>query len=471
MTKKTKLRPRVAMPMQAALTRRGNFDEVAQGYTLEQAQSEAERCLQCKKPTCQAGCPVEVDCKTFIRHVAEGRLAEAYATIKATNSLPAVCGRVCPQEKQCEAACKLNPTGQPVAIGRLERFVADTYYTENPCTAITGGDACRMLREDLRVACVGSGPSSLTVAGYLAALGVSVTVFEALHEVGGVLVYGIPEFRLPKSIVQTEVDFLKQMGVVFKTNWVVGKTVTVQDLSDQGFGAVFLGVGAGLPRFLNIPGESLLGVYSANEYLTRVNLMRGYKFPAVDTPVAKGSQVTVLGGGNVAMDAARTALRLGADKVTIVYRRTKEEMPARLEELEHALDEGVCLENLVAPVAFNGDAQGRLQSLTVQRMELGAADESGRRRPIPVEGVFFDIPTDLAILGIGTGPNQVLLRETPELALNKWGYIVVDPLTGETNIPLVFAGGDIVTGAATVVLAMGAGRNAAREIARRFGLL
>jgi len=460
------------MPMQDPQVRRCNFSEVALGYTLEQAQIEAARCLQCKNPTCQVGCPVEVDCKAFIHHIVEGRLDEAYKTIKATNSLPAVCGRVCPQEKQCEFKCKLNPTGQPIAIGRLERFVADSYYAANPCdAAITGAEDCRLLREDLKVACVGSGPSSLTAAGYLAALGVSVTVFEALHEVGGVLTYGIPEFRLPKSIVRTEVEFLKRMGVAFKTNWVVGKIISIQDFFDQGFNAVFIGVGAGLPKFLGIPGESLLGVYSANEYLTRVNLMRGYKFPEVDTPVASGKLVTVLGGGNVAMDAARTALRLGAEKVSIVYRRTKDEMPARLEELEHALEEGVVLENLVSPISFNGDEGGQLKSLTVQRMELGEPDASGRCKPVPVEGDYFDIPTDLAILGIGTGPNQVLLRETPELTLNRWGYVQADPETGETEIPMVFAGGDIVTGAATVVLAMGAGRKSAREIARRLGLL
>lgn len=471
MAKKSKIQPRVSMPMQDPMVRRGNFDEVALGYTLELARQEAGRCLQCKNAPCQSGCPVEVDCKTFIRQVAEGDLDAAYRTIKSTNSLPAVCGRVCPQEKQCESRCKLNPLGQPVAIGRLERFVADSYYAVNPCDAITGADDCRLIREDMKVACVGSGPSSLTAAGYLASLGAAVTVFEALHEVGGVLTYGIPEFRLPKSIVRTEVEFLKRMGVEFKANWVVGKTVSLQDFFDQGYKAVFIGVGAGLPKFLNIPGESLLGVYSANEYLTRVNLMRGYKFPDVDTPVAAGRQVTVLGGGNVAMDAARTALRLGADKVTIVYRRTKEEMPARLEELEHALEEGVCLANLAAPVSFNGDENGQLQSLTVQRMELGEPDASGRRRPVPVDGDFYDIPTDLAILGIGTGPNQVLLRESPELTLNKWGYIQADPETGETEIPMVFAGGDIVTGAATVVLAMGAGRKSAQEIARRLDLL
>ncbi|GAB1410455.1 NADPH-dependent glutamate synthase [Desulfovibrionales bacterium] len=471
MNKKAKLLPRVPMPMQDPQARRRTFTEVALGYTQEQAQAEARRCLQCKNPTCQNGCPVEVDCKTFIRHVAAGDFGAAYTTIKNTNSLPAVCGRVCPQEKQCELRCKLAATGQPVAIGRLERYVADTFYAANPCDAITGAEDCRLLNPDLRVACVGSGPSSLTAAGFLAANGISVTVFEALHELGGVLTYGIPEFRLPKSIVHTEVEYLRQMGVEFKTNWVVGKIISVQDFFDQGYQAVFIGVGAGLPKFLGIPGENLLGVYSANEYLTRVNLMRGYKFPDMDTPVAQGRQVVVLGGGNVAMDAARTAVRLGADKVTIVYRRSKEEMPARLEELEHALEEGVHLENLAAPVAFSGDENGHLTSLTVQRMELGEPDASGRRRPVPVEGAFFEIPTDLAILGIGTGPNQVLLRETPALTLNKWGYIQADPETGETEIPMVFAGGDIVTGAATVVLAMGAGRRAAREIARRLGVL
>jgi glutamate synthase (NADPH/NADH) small chain len=466
----SKIRPRVPMPMQDPAVRRGNFQEVAQGYTPEQALAEASRCLQCAKPTCQAGCPVEVDCKGFIAHVARGDVGGAFRVIKATNSLPAVCGRVCPQEKQCERACRLWPTGQPIAIGRLERFVADSYYAASACaSAISAADVCVLPRQDVRVACVGSGPSSLTAAGYLAALGAQVTVFEALHEIGGVLVYGIPEFRLPKAIVATEVEHLHRLGVEFRTNWVVGQTVGLEELLAQGFQAVFVGVGAGLPQFPGIPGESLLGVYSANEYLTRVNLMRAYLFPQYDTPLPVGRQVTVIGGGNVAMDAARTALRLGALEVTVVYRRTRQEMPCRLEELEHAEEEGIRVVELASPKAFVGDASGRLVGLHVERMALGEPDASGRRRPLPT-GETQILPTDLCIIGIGTGPNPVLLRATPQLARNRHGYIAVDPTTGETSIPMVFAGGDIVTGAATVVLAMGAGRRAAQEIAHRLGL-
>ncbi len=465
-----KLRPRVPMPMQPPLVRRGNFTEVALGYSLEQAVAEARRCLQCKKPTCQGGCPVEVDCKGFIAHLVHRDVEGAFAVIKRTNSLPAVCGRVCPQEKQCERACKLAPTGEPVAIGRLERFVADTYYASDACaSAIAAAKQCRLPREDVRVACVGSGPSSLTAAGFLAALGAQVTVFEGLHEVGGVLVYGIPEFRLPKSIVATEVEHLRRLGVEFRTNWVVGQTVGLTELFHQGYRAVFVGTGAGLPQFLGIPGESLLGVYSANEYLTRVNLMRAYAFPRYDTPLPQGRYVTVIGGGNVAMDAARTALRLGAQEVTVVYRRTQAEMPCRAEELEHALEEGIRVRELLAPVAFEGQ-DGWLSGLRVERMALGEPDESGRRRPVPT-GETEVLATDLCIIGIGTGPNPVLLRATPGLRLNARGYIDVDPTTGETSIPMVFAGGDIVTGAATVVLAMGAGRRAAREIAQRLGLI
>ncbi len=444
-----------------------NFDEVALGYSLEQAMQEASRCLQCKKPTCQAGCPVEVDCKGFLYALAQGDVPQAYEVIKATNSLPAVCGRVCPQEHQCEGRCRLNPAGKPIAIGRLERFVADSYYTDNLCKALTGKDACPMPRKDLAVAAIGSGPSSLTVAGYLAARGIKVTVFEALHELGGVLTYGIPEFRLPKSIVRTEVDFLKMQGVEFVTNQVGGLTVTIEDLFERGYKAVFIGVGAGLPKFLNIPGESLNGVYSANEFLTRVNLMKAYRFPEYDTPVPMGRHVAVFGGGNVAMDAARTALRLGAEKVSIVYRRTKKEMPARLEELEHALEEGVCLECLAQPLSFEGDENGNLRGVRLQRMELGEPDESGRSRPRPIDGATYVLPTDLAILALGTRANPVLLNATPGLKQNKWGYIEGDDQTGETSLPMVFAGGDIVTGAATVVMAMGAGRKAAKVIARR----
>lgn len=455
------------MPEQDPKERIRNFSEVALGYSLEQAIQEAKRCLQCKKPTCQLGCPVEVDCKAFIKFVAEGNIEKAYKKIQETNSLPAVCGRVCPQEHQCEGKCKLRPTGEPIAIGRLERFVADSYYAKHPCDALSGEATCPMVREDLKVAAIGSGPSSLTFAGFLAAKGIKVTIFEALHEPGGVLVYGIPEFRLPKSIVHTELEALKAQGVEIKCNYVIGTTFSLQDLFAQGYKAIFIGVGAGLPRFLGIPGENLIGVFSANEYLTRVNLMRAYLFPKYDTPLPQGKKVVVIGGGNVAMDAARTALRLGAEKVSIVYRRTKAEMPARLEELEHAVEEGVNLEILSSPLEFIGDEQGKLKALKIQKMELGEPDESGRRRPIPIEGAISELETDLAIIAVGTRSNPLLLEATPELKLNKWGYIEVNPETGETSIPNVFAGGDIVTGAATVVLAMGAGRVAAKEVARR----
>jgi len=465
--KKSKIKPRTPMPEQDPKERIQNFSEVALGYSWEEAVQEAKRCLQCKKPTCQQGCPVEVDCKGFIKFVAEGDIEKAYKKIQETNSLPAVCGRVCPQEHQCEGKCKLNPTGEPIAIGRLERFVADSYYAKHPCDALSGESTCPMVREDLKVAAIGSGPSSLTFAGFLAARGIKVTIFEALHEPGGVLVYGIPEFRLPKKIVHTELEALKAQGVEIKCNYVIGSTLSLEELFEQGYKAIFIGVGAGLPRFLGIPGENLIGVYSANEYLTRVNLMRAYLFPKYDTPLPQGKEVVVIGGGNVAMDAARTALRLGARKVSIVYRRTKAEMPARREELEHAVEEGVNLEILSSPLEFVGDAEGRLKALKVQKMELGEPDESGRRRPVPIEGAIAEIKTDLAIIAVGTRSNPLLLEATPSLKLNKWGYIEADPETGETSIPNVFAGGDIVTGAATVVLAMGAGRKAAKEVARR----
>ena len=464
------IKHRVEMPCQPAHERVKNFREVALGYSPGQAQEEARRCLQCKKPLCVKGCPVEVPIKDFIAALAEGKLAESYEIIKSTNSLPAVCGRVCPQEVQCEGECVLNAKGQAIAIGRLERFVADSYLTSNACQNLLGGEAeCSWPDPDLKVACIGSGPSSLTVAGYLAARGISVTVFEALHELGGVLVYGIPEFRLPKKdIVGTEIAVLKQLGVEFVTNYVGGKTFQVQELLDEGYKAVFIGVGAGLPTFLNVPGENFIGVFSANEYLTRVNLGRAYDFPNHDTPSFPGRNVTVFGGGNVAMDAARTALRLGAESVSIVYRRTRDEMPARLEELEHAEEEGVRLELLSAPIRFMGDAQGKLTAVELQRMELGEPDASGRRRPKPIEGSNYTLQTDLAVVSVGTGANPVLLESTPGLKLNKWGYIEADE-KGETSIPNVYAGGDIVSGAATVILAMGAGRTAAKEIARRLG--
>ncbi len=466
--KKTKkVRGRVAMPHQNAAARAANFGEVALGYSLEQAILEAERCLQCKKPTCQAGCPVEIDIKGFIAALCDDDLGGAYDIIRKTNSLPAVCGRVCPQENQCEGACILGKKHEPVAIGRLERYVADTYAAQSACESVTDLSTCALEREDLKVACIGSGPSSLTVAGYLAGRGIKVDVYEALHEPGGVLIYGIPEFRLPKAVVSRELDGLKALGVTFHCNWVGGKTITVADLFDQGYNAVFIGVGAGLPRFLGVPGENLVGVFSANEYLTRVNLGRAYDFPYYDTPAYRARRVAVIGAGNVAMDAARTALRMGAKEVSIVYRRSEDEMPARREEIEHAIEEGVKIRCLCGPLSFHGDNQGRLKALTVQKMTLGEPDDSGRCSPVCLDGETEQFSCDMAVVAVGTRPNPILLEATPDLGLNKWGYVQADPETGETSIPNVFAGGDIVTGAATVISAMGAGRRAAREIARR----
>ncbi len=456
--------PRTAMPCQPPTERAHNFNEVALGYTPEMALAEAGRCLQCKRPTCRKGCPVEVRIPEFIAQVAAGNLDEAYRILKSTNSLPAVCGRVCPQENQCEGQCILGRKGEPVAIGRLERFVADSAMKKAAAEGVQ--EAPVAVREDLKVACIGSGPSSITVAGYLADRGIKVTVFEALHEPGGVLIYGIPAFRLPKDVVAAELDGLRRNHVDFNTNWIGGRTISVQGLLDEGYKAVFIGVGAGLPQFLHVPGENLIGVFSANEYLTRVNLGRAYDFPNYDTPTYPGRHVTVFGAGNVAMDAARTALRLGAESSTIIYRRSRAEMPARHEEIEHAEEEGVKLLELVAPVRFNGE-DGILKSVTLQRMELGEPDASGRRRPVPVEGDVFEHETDLAIIAVGTRSNPILLEATPGLELNSRGYIIADEKTGETSIPNVFAGGDIVTGAATVILAMGAGRRAAQEIARR----
>ena len=459
---------RVEMPCQPASVRARNFSEVALGYTHEMALEEARRCLRCKNPLCVQGCPVEVEIRDFIAALAEDRTEEAYAVIKRNNALPAICGRVCPQEDQCEGKCILGKKGQPVAIGRLERYVADRYLASDACARITGEPACVLPDDAVKVACIGAGPASLTVAGDLAARGIAVTVFEALHVVGGVLVYGIPEFRLPKTlVVEKEVAALKQMGVNFMTNWVGGRTILVEELLEQGFSAVFIGVGAGLPQFLNVPGENLIGVFSANEYLTRSNLGRAYDFPNYHTPTYIGKNVTVFGAGNVAMDAARTALRLGADEVTIVYRRTRAEMPCRYEELEHAEEEGVKLAMLNAPISFHGDENGRLKGVTLQRMELGEPDSSGRRRPQPIAGETVYMDTDLAIVAVGTGSNPILLNATKGLKLNKWGYVEADE-NGETSIPNVFAGGDIVTGSATVILAMGAGRTAAKEIIRRF---
>ena len=459
--------PRTPMPCLLADIRARNFEEVAMGYTREMAMAEAARCIQCKKPKCVSGCPVEVPIPQFIAAVARGDMDSAYRIIKSANSLPAVCGRVCPQEVQCEGKCILGVKGEPVAIGRLERYVADTFIASSACEQVTGTNACALPHGDIKVACLGSGPSSLTVAGYLSSKGIKVDVYEALHEPGGVLIYGIPSFRLPKDVVAEELNGLRQTGVDFKLNWVGGRTITVQDLLDDGYKAVFIGVGAGLPIFLNIPGENYVGVFSANEYLTRANLGRAYLFPEQDTPIYPGKNVTVFGAGNVAMDAARTAMRLGAETVHIVYRRTRAEMPARLEEIHHAEEEGIQLEMLAAPLQFNGDDKLNLKSVTLQRMKLGEPDASGRCRPEPIEGDIYELPTDLAIVALGTRSNPILLEATPELELNKWNYITVNEETGETSIPNVFAGGDIVTGAATVILAMGAGRKAAQEICRR----
>jgi glutamate synthase (NADPH/NADH) small chain len=455
------------MPEQPPLVRARNFEEVALGYTPEMAQTEAARCLQCKKPACRKGCPVEVDIPSFIKKVLEHDLDASYGILRDTNSLPAVCGRVCPQENQCEGACILGKKGEPVAIGRLERFVADTYLAKSACETLTGGPACAMARDDLKVACIGSGPSSLTCAGYLAARGIPVTVFEALHELGGVLVYGIPEFRLPKAVVRQEIEAMQALGVEFRTNWVGGKTITVPELLASGYNAVFIGVGAGLPRFVGIPGENLIGVFSANEYLTRVNLGRAYKFPASDTPVFRARRAVIFGGGNVAMDSARTAMRLGAEKVSIAYRRTEHEMPCRLEELHHAKDEGLEILCLNAPIEFIGDENGRLKAIALQQMRLGEPDDSGRCAPVACDGQTCTIEADMAVVAVGTGANPLISQTTPGLETYRRGYIVADPDTGETSIRNVYAGGDIVTGAATVISAMGAGRRAAKAIAER----
>lgn len=463
--KKT-IKPRVPMPCQPPDVRAHNFEEVALGYTGDDALHEAQRCLQCKNPLCVTGCPVEVPIRDFIHALTEGNVEVAYKIIKTTNSLPAVCGRVCPQEHQCEGKCILNKKGEPIAIGRLERFTADTHLANTAEAPQSGPIPGTPAASAKKVACIGSGPSSLTCAGVCAAAGLKVDVYEALHETGGVLVYGIPAFRLPKTIVAAEINGLRELGVDFMLNHVGGRTVDVKDLLKK-YDAIFIGVGAGLPIFLGVPGENLVGVFSANEYLTRVNLGRAYNFPEQDTPCYPGKNVTVFGAGNVAMDAARTALRMGAENVHIVYRRTRAEMPARHEEVEHAEEEGVKFAMLSAPVRFNGNSDMRLESVTLQKMKLGEPDASGRRRPEPVEGETYDLPTDLAIVALGTRSNPILLQATPDLKLNKWGYIEVNEETGETSIPNVFAGGDIVTGAATVILAMGAGRNAGKEIVRR----
>ena len=449
------------MPVQDAKVRAHNFDEVALGYDEETAVAEAERCLHCKVPQCRKGCPVSIDIPEFIAKIKERDYDGAVAKIKESNSLPAVCGRVCPQENQCEKFCILGKRGESVGIGRLERFVADR--------ALEKGEKIEkpeVAPDAQSVAVIGSGPSGLACAGDLAKKGYKVTIFEALHKAGGVLSYGIPEFRLPKDrVVQKEIENIKALGVKIELDSVAGRLYTVDELmNEEGFDAVFIGTGAGLPRFQNIPGESLNGVYSANEFLTRCNLMKAYKFPEYATPIKVGKRAAIIGGGNVAMDAARTALRLGAEHVSIVYRRSAAELPARAEEVEHAKEEGIDFQLLTNPVAIEDNGEGWVKSMRCIRMELGEPDASGRRRPVPIEGSEFDIDVETVIVAIGTGPNPIIAHTTPGLETTKRGNIAADEETGATSKPGVFAGGDIVTGAATVILAMGAGRKAAAAI-------
>ena len=442
------------MPEQAPDVRNKNFEEVTLGYTAEMAIEEAQRCLNCKNKPCMTGCPVQVKIPEFISLVAEGKFLEAAAKIKETSALPAVCGRVCPQESQCECHCVRGIKGEPVAIGRLERFVAD-YARENSTEK-----AVKPESNGHKVAIVGAGPAGLTCAGDLARMGYEVTVFEALHTAGGVLMYGIPEFRLPKAIVQKEIDTLKDLGVEFVLNFVVGRSETIDELFGDGYEAIFVGSGAGLPTFIGVPGENANGVYSANEYLTRINLMKAYKANA-DTPIYHAKKVAVVGGGNVAMDAARCAKRMGAEEVYIVYRRSEKELPARLEEIHHAKEEGVVFKFLTAPLEVLSDENFNVTGLKCQQMELGEPDASGRRRPIPVEGSDFVLDLDCVIAAIGTSPNPLIRHTTPGLDTNRKGCIVADDEHGITSKDGVFAGGDAVTGAATVILAMGAGKRAA----------
>lgn len=447
-----------AMPSQNAAERSKNFREVALGYTEELAVSEAERCLHCKNMPCVKGCPVMVDIPGFIAKIKERDFEGAYNVISATSSLPAVCGRVCPQETQCEKYCVRGIKGEPVGIGRLERFAAD-YHNEHGAAAPERSEP-----NGIKVAVIGSGPAGLTCAGDLARLGYDVTVFEALHLAGGVLSYGIPEFRLPKAIVNKEIDTLKDLGVKIETDMVIGKVLSIEELvKEYGFKAVFIGTGAGLPKFMNIPGETLNGVFSANEFLTRINLMKAYKEDA-DTPIQRGKNVVVVGGGNVAMDAARCARRLGA-QVTVVYRRTLKELPARAEEVEHAMEEGIEFKFLTNPVKINGDNNRRVSSITCLKMRLSEPDASGRARPVPVEGSEFDITADVVIMALGTSPNPLIKDTTEGLEVNGHGGIITDE-NGKTSVTAVYAGGDAVTGAATVILAMGAGKTAAAAIDR-----
>lgn len=453
--------PRQKMPTQEAGVRVRNFNEVALGYPLETAMLEAARCLQCKRPKCIEGCPVEVNIPAFIERLREGDLPGAVHSLKRDNNLPAICGRVCPQETQCEALCVLGKKGEPVAIGRLERYVADwdlAHPSPPPEVPPPSGK---------KVAVIGSGPAGLTCAGDLARYGHQVTIFESLHAPGGVLIYGIPEFRLPKRIVHAEVNYVRSLGVEIQMNTVIGKTYTLDELlNEQGYDAIFLGTGAGLPMFMHIPGENYNGVYSANEFLTRVNLMKAYLFPKWDTPVKVGQKVAVVGAGNVAMDASRCALRLGASEVHIVYRRSRDEVPARAEEVHHAEEEGIIFDFLTNPVEIYGDEKGWVRGMRCIRMKLGEPDASGRRRPLPIENSEFDMDVDMVIMALGTRPNPLVFADSGGLERTRHGTVVADEATGRTTKDRVWAGGDIVTGAATVISAMGAGKRAAADIDR-----
>ena len=457
-------KPRQHMKNRAALERIKDFAEVPEGYTPEQAMVEAKRCIQCKKPRCVGGCPVEVDIPGFLKFVAEGDFASAAQKIKETNALPAICGRVCPQEDQCEKECILGIKGEAVAVGNLERFVAD-FERENekskPKTEKSKINS-KSQTQTKKIAVVGSGPAGLTCAGDLARAGYQVTVFESLHVTGGVLTYGIPEFRLPKAIVNLEVDYIKSLGVEVKTDMLIGNVHTIEELLKD-YKAVFIGSGAGLPKFMKIPGENLDGVYSANEYLFRINMMKAWEFPKSLTPIKIGKRVAVVGGGNVAMDAARVSLRLGAEEVYIIYRRTRKEMPARLEEVERADEEGIIFKNLTLPVQYHANADGWVEAAECLEMKLGEPDSSGRRRPIPIEGSNYKIPVDTVVCAIGNSPNPLVPHRTPNLKTEKWGGVIVTE-GGLTSIPGVYAGGDIVRGAATVISAMGDGKVAAKAI-------
>lgn len=456
-----KSRTKTPISQQAPEIRKTNFEEVCLGYTIEEGQAEAERCLQCKSAPCIASCPVMIDIPGFILAIKEGNMQEAADVLGKYTNLPAICGRVCPQEKQCEEVCKLGKAKnfEPVAIGKLERLVADWALENQDFSKNTSNDRAIIGK----IAVIGSGPSGLTVAGDLAKLNYEVTIYEALHDAGGVLTYGIPEFRLPKRIVKKEIESIEALGVKIETNVVVGKTITMDEIMEE-FDACYISVGAGAPNFMGIPGTSLNGVYSSSEYLTRINLMHSYEFPKYDTPIKKSQNVVVIGGGNVAMDAARSAKRMGAENVSIVYRRSLEELPARIEEYHHSVEEEIDYHWLTNPIEYVSNGSGELTGVKCIKMELGEPDASGRRRPIPIKGSEFIIEADTVIEAIGQGSNKVLLSTFPELALTKWGYIEADPKTGETSIPGVFAGGDIVTGAATVILAMGAGKVAAVQM-------